>query len=127
MSKTKRINLVTYYPVASVEGLAGNCGMSELYALQEGPLDCIIAFHRFAGMPGLVVFSDAVKYRSGSRLADYIRTHRLGAVVASRTATNTHDPQHNRIQAWVWTPNYAAIQRWMTKHTYENYDGDNND
>lgn len=47
-------------------------------------------------------------------LAAYIRKHKLGTVVRSRSAVNPNSG--NSLRAFLWTPNRAALQRWRLKH-----------
>lgn len=96
----------------SVSELDGCCGADELYHIEAVSDDVRVPVARAYGLcsSALIVFTDAVRNRNGSRLARYIRRQKLGKVTSSSVAYN--DNSGNDIQAWVWAVDYGALGRW---------------
>jgi hypothetical protein len=105
--------------MADIETLGGCCGIQEIaYIAQDGsPEDVLMSFEEYelcAHAIFSVTSSQTAQHRKGRMLADYIRKHKLGAVVA--THRGARNPSHaGTIKAWIWTPNHGAFRAWQAK------------
>lgn len=62
----------------------------------------------------LVLFTDAAKNKRGTKLAAYLKKHKLGKVIASPKAENPCT--NNIIQGWFWKVNLGRLNTWAEKH-----------
>lgn len=60
-----------------------------------------------------LVFTDITADGYGSRLSSYVKKHKLGNIVCSRSAINPNTD--NRIKVWVWELNHRAVKAWGAK------------
>lgn len=121
MPGTEKIYLYDYQPLAEIGGVAWNCGIDVIGNLEGGPVDAMVAVVLYGVQP-MFMFSDAVEFKHGERLARYIRRHKLGKVVSGPTVTNINDFAHHEIKAWFWVPDRDAVQKWRNKYTKETPD-----
>lgn len=74
------------------------------------------AFHSYIDfnpyVPSQVIFSDAVKYKNGRKLAKLITTKKWGKVVKVGPVVNPGTL--NKIETWLWQPN-KKFNVWMNK------------
>lgn len=98
------------------------CGLDEIEDLGEGPeqtlLDVCEDKYGQWGMDSkqaFLLFSDAVKYGNGPRLAKYITDNNLGVVYAT-TRARMNPNSGNNIKVWVWGPNERALRAWWKKN-----------
>jgi hypothetical protein len=54
------------------------------------------------------IFSDAVKFGNGRRIAALIKKHKLGTLVKTRAATNPNSG--NKIETWIWRYNGKKVK-----------------
>lgn len=63
--------------------------------------------------PAMYVFSDAVRYGNGARLAKFITDNKLGKVIESDECMN-HNSGHS-IKTWIWQVNKEAARDFVMK------------
>jgi hypothetical protein len=91
------------------------CGAAEIYNLQRHKTPAaamreVWRMSRVSTRKAIYVFTATIRGRYGERFADYIQTHALGEVV--RTPEPKRNPNSgNRIHAWLFTPNWAAVNK----------------
>ncbi len=104
--------------MAEYEELSGCCGARVLHELDKNPKDNVSEVkERFEGggwndadRCAFVVFSDrSGRGRSGPALAAFIKRHKLGTVVSTRSKKNPNSG--NMITIWVWGVDAAALKR----------------
>ena len=61
-----------------------------------------------------IVFSDSVRMNNGRSLAKFIEKNHLGELFKSPETVNPNSG--NRIETWIWTPDWAAMKNLVVKH-----------
>lgn len=113
-----------------------SCGISELFDLENSPSSTLT--HAFTmsywpyGSPeekeiigldfAFVIFSDTVQRGYGSKLAAFIKSHKLGTIIPSQIKTNPNTK--NKIRMWIWQINPTALERWLKKEIEIDDDAD---
>lgn len=96
-----------------------SCGVDQLHDLGYAPQSILASFaeqvlepwRRNGTPPAFVLFSDAVTLGNGTKLAAYLRKHKLGTVYTTQPKMNKNSG--NKIQVWTWSPDMEAVY----KHT----------
>lgn len=65
-------------------------------------------------LPAHYVFSDADKYKNGTRFEKFITDNALGALVKADSALNKNSG--NEITTWIWVTDKEAIFKWFLAH-----------
>lgn len=102
------------------------CGLCELHWLDDGPVPALAAlaawqkgakgfegdgYNRHGNFKPLVVFTDAVAYKNGKELADFIVKNKLGTVVTLPSSRNPNSG--NMVQAWLWRIDREVWDVWV--------------
>lgn len=94
-----------------INGSESNCGLAEINGVThlDGPQFCadFVKHPQFNGY-SVFIFSDAIQY-GGSRIAEYIRKHKLGDLTESPEYRNSNSG--NYIRVWIWYPNRQALKK----------------
>lgn len=83
------------------------------------------AFYIFTGVEKVIKLKDnvdrfgfeyEVPIKYGSRLASYIKRHKLGTVTVAPLKPNRRNHPDHLVRVWVWTPSEFGLQKWWAKH-----------
>ncbi len=92
-----------------------NCGMKELHNLTAAPKAFIQEAYTQRNRAALIIFSDSEHRGYGNLLFTEIVDYALGRVV--RTDAKRNPRSGNAIRAFAWSPDYAAVGRYLTPKT----------
>lgn len=99
-----------------IDGSEISCGVDQLSNLTT-PEEAVRAValddnwdRRDDARAAFVLFSDTARRGKGRRLAAYIKKNKLGTITA--TAQKINRNSGNKIQVWVWSIDYKALDRW---------------
>jgi hypothetical protein len=106
--------------MVSVDEMIGCCGIGVLVDIVESRTSedtikefCEYVYWDYEHKYNLMVFTDAVKYKKGTRLAAYIIKNKLGEVVESPHAAGLHG---HAVSLWTWKVDWKALEKWAKKH-----------
>lgn len=99
-----------------LEASSISCGVDQLFGLEHSPKTIVqdlaqeIVDHQEwyeDRPPAFLVFSDAVNFKNGRKLASYIKKNNLGALYGTQPKTNNNSG--NKIQVWTWSVDWPAV------------------
>ncbi len=87
------------------------CGIGEICGLKRPDITLAEASDYGVFQYNIYVFTDAVSYKAGKRLAEYIIKHKLGTITTSKPERN---PNTRRlVQVWIWNVDKKAANKWL--------------
>lgn len=85
------------------------CGIFEIEGLRKEPWEVIYALcDNLSRDYEMVIFHDAIRYKSGEKLAKLIRKYKLGKLHASKVVYNPNST--NQIKMWIFYPNWEVMR-----------------
>lgn len=84
------------------------CGIEEISDLSWDTNGVLMKVFDDSARRAMIIFHDAVHEGNGARLARKIRRLKLGKLYSTKQVVNPNTT--NLIQAWVWIPNWNAMQ-----------------
>lgn len=88
------------------------CGMMELEGVHDYEPRKVLSHIEGLTRKPIILFTDN-SFGNGQTTADMIAANKLGGIVNTDWVTNRNTD--NQIRAWLWTPDYEALQRFLEK------------
>lgn len=105
-----------------IEYSAVSCGLAQLVDLENecDPWKTLVNCFDYdidtneEEVGAFVLYSDANVNSNGQELTDYIRRYKLGPVAETNLKYNPNSG--NQIRAWIWEPNWEALDAHFERH-----------